>query len=219
MIDAKHFGVPQRRRRIFALADFGDWTDRQPILFEREGVCRDIKKSKEAREGFANHAGALTANGGRLNRPAGDANELDFCIPASFDKQRQGEYGESGYASTLSARDYKDATDLVCIPINDKATRHGGKTGTGSGNGLGVGKSGESSPTLTTADRHAIAFTQNDAGRDSASNIAPTLRSGGDGGVPRTAVAYDMKQHHNPQETEDIGLTTENCSKIRAIRR
>ena len=37
VLDAKHFGVPQRRRRVFALADFGDWTDRQPILFESAG--------------------------------------------------------------------------------------------------------------------------------------------------------------------------------------
>jgi DNA (cytosine-5)-methyltransferase 1 len=48
------------------------------------------------------------------------------------------------------------------IPINDKATRceGGGSTrnGDGSGNGLGVGKPGDPAPTLTAADRHAVAY-------------------------------------------------------------
>lgn len=48
-LDAKHFGVPQRRRRIFALADFR--TERgQPILFESKSVCGDIEESREKSE-------------------------------------------------------------------------------------------------------------------------------------------------------------------------
>jgi DNA (cytosine-5)-methyltransferase 1 len=34
VLDAQFFGVPQRRRRIFALLDTGAWWSRQPILFE-----------------------------------------------------------------------------------------------------------------------------------------------------------------------------------------
>ncbi|GEK08927.1 DNA cytosine methyltransferase [Pseudoalteromonas peptidolytica] len=34
-LDAKYFGVPQQRRRVFALADFGDWTCRSSILFQQ----------------------------------------------------------------------------------------------------------------------------------------------------------------------------------------
>ena len=50
VLDAQHFGVPQRRRRIFALADFGNWTDRQPILFEPKSLCRDSQTSGKKRE-------------------------------------------------------------------------------------------------------------------------------------------------------------------------
>ncbi|WP_257263421.1 DNA cytosine methyltransferase [Endozoicomonas sp. ONNA2] len=39
--DAQFYGVPQRRRRVFALADFGDWTRREPILFESESLLRE----------------------------------------------------------------------------------------------------------------------------------------------------------------------------------
>ena len=49
---------------------------------------------------------------------------------------------------------------MVCIPINDKATRYKGggptRNGDGAGNGLGVGKPGDPAPTLTSADRHAV---------------------------------------------------------------
>ena len=47
ILDAQWFGVAQRRRRVFALADFGDWTSRPPVLLEREGVRRDTPPSRE----------------------------------------------------------------------------------------------------------------------------------------------------------------------------
>jgi len=40
-LDAQWFGVPQRRRRFFALADFGDWWNRPPILVEPGSLFRD----------------------------------------------------------------------------------------------------------------------------------------------------------------------------------
>lgn len=54
------------------------------------------------------------------------------------------------------------------IPINDKATRFKGggptRNGDGAGNGLGVGNPGDPCPTLTVADRHAVAVRQNASG-------------------------------------------------------
>ncbi len=40
VLDAQHFRIPQRRRRVYAVLDTGDWANRQPILFEREGCVR-----------------------------------------------------------------------------------------------------------------------------------------------------------------------------------
>lgn len=56
VLDAQHFGVPQRRRRIFALLDVGAWWSRQPILFEQEGVRRDFAESGDEGEGVAEGA-------------------------------------------------------------------------------------------------------------------------------------------------------------------
>jgi DNA (cytosine-5)-methyltransferase 1 len=71
-----------------------------------------------------------------------------------------GEYVDDGTASAMKARDYKDATDLVAIPIHDQATRFAGKRGDkqdGKGNGFGVGLPGDPAPTLTKGDKHAVA--------------------------------------------------------------
>jgi DNA (cytosine-5)-methyltransferase 1 len=38
VLDAQFFGVPQRRRRVFALRDSGDWASRPPILLESESL-------------------------------------------------------------------------------------------------------------------------------------------------------------------------------------
>jgi len=41
VLDAQWFGVAQRRRRVFALADFGDWSSRPPVLLEPESLRGD----------------------------------------------------------------------------------------------------------------------------------------------------------------------------------
>lgn len=80
VLDAQWFGVAQRRKRVFALVDFGDWQSRAPILLERESLRGSTPPSRETRQEITNVAGTLAASGGGLNRPAGNGNELDFCI-------------------------------------------------------------------------------------------------------------------------------------------
>lgn len=54
--DAQFWGVPQRRKRIALVADFGG-TSAPEILFERKGVSRDIAESGEEREETAGDTG------------------------------------------------------------------------------------------------------------------------------------------------------------------
>ena len=51
-LDAEYWGVPQRRKRIFLVADFGGNTAPK-VLFERKGLRRDFKESREAWQGTA----------------------------------------------------------------------------------------------------------------------------------------------------------------------
>lgn len=61
-LDAQWFGVPQRRRRMFALADFGDWRSRPPVLFELHSLSGNPAPSREKGE---NVAPTLDARAGR----------------------------------------------------------------------------------------------------------------------------------------------------------
>ena len=79
VLDAQHFGVPQRRRRVFVVGYLGDWRPAAAVLFERESMSGNPAPSREKRKDVTETAGTLTANCGGLNRPAGNANELDFC--------------------------------------------------------------------------------------------------------------------------------------------
>lgn len=55
VLDAQFWGVPQRRRRIALVADFGGHSAPE-ILFVRKGVCGDIESSGKAGEGTSETA-------------------------------------------------------------------------------------------------------------------------------------------------------------------
>lgn len=152
VLDAQYFGVPQRRRRLFAVVDFGDWRGRKSVLFESEGVCGNFAESGKAAEETAGTLEARTAAGGF---PGTDGACANHVVVRPYDMQRMGQYG----ASSLKQRDYKDATDLVVLPIHDQATRFDGKRADkqdGKGNGLGIGENGHPMNTLTRGDKHAV---------------------------------------------------------------
>jgi DNA (cytosine-5)-methyltransferase 1 len=50
VLDAQYFGVAQRRKRVFVVGCLGDWRSAAAVLFERESLCGDIKKSRKKKE-------------------------------------------------------------------------------------------------------------------------------------------------------------------------
>lgn len=46
VLDAQYWGIPQRRKRIYLVADFGGWTAGE-ILFKRKGLCGDTAQGAE----------------------------------------------------------------------------------------------------------------------------------------------------------------------------
>ena len=94
VLDAQYFGVAQRRRRVFVVASARADFDPAAVLFEFDGVRRDTAPSRETGKdtadgtgagvdfgGMSPVAGTLAASTGGMTRPAGNANELDFCVP------------------------------------------------------------------------------------------------------------------------------------------
>ena len=87
-LDAQYFGVPQRRKRVFVVASAGDWTIPFKVLFEPEGVQRNLEEIKKKRKEVV---GTLTRRtpGGKSG-PAGGTDEAcsGYLRPEGLGKVR-----------------------------------------------------------------------------------------------------------------------------------
>ena len=137
--DAQYWGVPQRRRRIHLVADFRGQRA-GAVLFEREGLRGYFAEGGAPWQGSA----ADDENCIRADDRAGNGVVLYTPVPnilpddqggqminvrtdeksptlltgdrhaVGYAMQGFGDYKDCGVESGLKARDYKDATDLVC---------------------------------------------------------------------------------------------------------
>ena len=135
ILDAKFWGVPQRRRRIVLVADFGGESAPE-ILFERKGVSGNFEESGKETKGAAGSAEKrpdravydARGNGDGMTAPTltGDhqnrvTDYTAICVQKQlFSRQRHDEYKEGSLCSTISARDYKSATDLVVDSVDSE---------------------------------------------------------------------------------------------------
>jgi len=171
VLDSQWFGVPQRRRRIFALLDTGNWRNRKPILLEADNL-RKIVKTNGSKEQINS---PKTENCSR-SRSLFDIHMMDFRIQETkvcptvagrwgtggnnvpltvetFDRQGITQWGENSVASTISARDWKSATDLVTYSIAENVLDRQHKNGA-----RGIGVKEEQSFTLNATGIHAVAY-------------------------------------------------------------
>ena len=193
--DAQYWGVPQRRRRISVVADFGGDTAAE-IQFDSESLSGDIAAGGTAGEGPAEAAEA------GFNPAVGD------CL-TSWDCQSKRIFDTDGKSPTLQGGvggGVNNPAIFTAIPINDKATRWQGggesRNHDGSGNGLGIGKEGDPSSTLTAGDRHGVMCAGFKLGNSEQARsigyqeeLSPTLNAECGGNKPAVvapAVALDM---------------------------
>lgn len=167
VMDAQYWGVPQRRRRIFLVADFGGGRAGE-ILFKPEGVRRNPAQSREAREKAPAGAGI-----------GAESTNADNCL-TPWDVQSRRIYMDDGTWPALYAGEGGGHGYVMAISINDKATRYqsGGPTrnNDGAGNGLGVGNYGDPAPTISCGDRHAVmVMSTGQANAEILEDLCPTL--------------------------------------------
>lgn len=81
VLDAQHFGVPQRRRRVFLVGHLGDWRPAAEVLFESPSLFGHFEKSPPKRETTATDAGSRPAEQGRGTW--WDGGQTSQCIDAS----------------------------------------------------------------------------------------------------------------------------------------
>jgi len=134
--DAQFWGVPQQRKRIALVADFGGQSAPE-ILFERKGLSRDIEESAKQREGTTKNIGASIAE------------TISFQERAGCD----GGAKESSYNTSEQEHCQPSTTKVYCLQGNgiDRAETAGCN---------GKGWREDESYTLNTIDRHAVCCSQ-----------------------------------------------------------
>lgn len=134
--DAQYWGVPQRRRRISVVADFGGDTAGE-ILFERKSVSGHPAESGAARE-----------------RLAGNAES-----GASYAVRIRGGCDRGGKGALVQTE--KSGTLFEATPINLMvATRC---KALGRGTGFGVGEPGDPANTISSAHSHGVFVSEEQA--------------------------------------------------------
>jgi len=196
VLDAQHFGVPQRRRRVFVVGYLGDHRRAGAVLFERQSMSGHPAPRRETREGHSSAElgdelanAILTPSGGRAGIGVGAA-----LIEA---------YGGNNTAGSIDVATALTSHGGPCGRLDFEsetfithALRGEGFDASEDGTGRGtpivpvlyapdvvdtlVGRSSRGGGQINSpghnADQQLVAFTSKDHGQD-AGDLAPTLRS------------------------------------------
>lgn len=237
VLDAQYSGLAQRRRRVFAVVDFGEGADPAAVLFERNSLHGDTPPRRETGQGIAHDVAPSLVSSGRGVERAGETRGQDPVVAElvhTFDRQSSGEYGEAPVASTMSARDYKGVSDIIAHTLRGEGF-DASEDGTGRGTPLvpvayrtsgnsGAYATGDTVDALTTGtdqSSHLVAFDTTQI--TSASNYSnpqpgdPCHPLATSAHVP--AVAFDMRgreggaQFEGPHATANIRAASGGSSR------
>lgn len=139
VLDAQHFGVAQRRRRVFIVGNLGnDWRTPAEILAIAESSARYSEQSNEKRKDPTYKTSDGTGSNSLIgSETVGSLQASDYKFPQQQQVhenkiviqevarlQSFGDYEIDKISSSLQARDYKGATDLVIEPTFFYAKNH-----------------------------------------------------------------------------------------------
>jgi DNA (cytosine-5)-methyltransferase 1 len=171
ILDAQHFGVPQRRRRVFLVGHLGNWRPAAAVLFEPESLRGDPAPRREAGEGIARPIAAGSRSSGGVRNDADTADNRIAVVgtisangKAAGSATQQDAEGGLLIAHSLRADGFDASEDgtgrgtpLVAVPILESGKRTGASS-TDSKAGDGSGDPGDPMFTLGADSRHAVAM-------------------------------------------------------------
>jgi DNA (cytosine-5)-methyltransferase 1 len=108
VLDAQHFGVAQRRRRVFVVGYLGDWRVAAAVLFERESLQGNTKPSRKKREEVASDAQRSVGE-------AGDAQPIAFKVRGGCEGGGKGYLGQEDQAFTISATQDQQIAQPIAV--------------------------------------------------------------------------------------------------------
>ena len=180
ILDAQYWGVPQRRRRIFLVADFNSGSAGE-ILFKREGLSWHFAQSREAWQTATGSPAESIGEAGRivLDDQGGSCINVNYDNVLTLRAESHGnqpcimlenhpndgrvKIDDSGTCQTLTGQMGTGGNNVpltmnnrptVCkpIPIQDQAMSNGG------GNGDGIASDNDAMYTLMAGTNHGIAY-------------------------------------------------------------
>ncbi len=186
-LDAQYWGVPQRRLRIFLIADFGG-NSAPKILFERQGLLGNSDQSIKAWKDFA--ANAL----GSINRGGGTG---DSCL-TPWDTQSSRVFGNNATWPTLQARGASGLTGQAVLTFKERSGCDGG--------GKGSLIQTEAASTLATNVDQAVCVINDQGGAvmDVSQDVVATLRAQSHGHEPIMCL--------NTHSANDVDTSTNTCA-------
>jgi len=214
VLDAQHFGVAQRRRRVFVVGHLGDWIPTAKVLFESESLSRNTKQSRKERKEVA--TGFVPSIASCLQTTCNDYSRADgFNMIAeptiSFDERNIQFFSEQNYKTcpTLTATDHKGAKSiLTAIHVADKAP-------TLLSSAAGLSRPGSD----TTADSQYIAYALQGAGLTSQNNHGSGYKEEQSFTLNRTdvhGVAYAFEPGLAKRDGNPNRFVEEMCPTLRA---
>jgi DNA (cytosine-5)-methyltransferase 1 len=190
VLDAQYFGVAQRRRRVFVVGCLGDWRPAAAVLFERHSLPGYPAPRRKTGQDVTETVGTLTANGGGTSQPAGDANELDFCVAYGGNNQS----GPIDVATACNAHGGAGRMDFESETFIAHTLRARGFDASEDGTGRGT-------PLVPVA--FALRGREGGAMPETEGDKAGALRSAS-GGSSRSYVAGSVVRRLTPRECERL---------------
>lgn len=180
VLDAQHFGVPQRRRRVFVVGYLGDWRRAAAVLFERHSLQGHPPPRREARE----VSSFSVIKGAAIGREPHNGPQY-------------GEHLDDGTCYTLNCIEQR-----AVVPLLDGAKGRTDKRG--SRDGSAIGEVDGPMFTLREGSSHAVAFNWQASGKQTtlgydASGLTGSLHVGQ---VP--AIAGSAVRRLTPRECERL---------------